>query len=59
MCRSLSGLELQLELVIRLVEVVKSDVTVLAAARVPIAVRAEHDGVDGAEMALHAPKLLL
>lgn len=55
----LSGLELELVLVVRLVESVKPDITVLAAARVPAAVRAEHDGVDGAEVALDAAELFL
>ena len=42
-----------------LVESVKPDITVLAAARVSVAVRVEDDRVDGAEVTLDAAELLL
>ena len=43
---------------VRLVESVKPDITVLAAARVSVAVRVEDDRVDGAEVTLDAAELL-
>ena len=53
------GLELELVLVVRLVKSVKPDITVLAAARVAVAVRVEHDCVDWAEVTLDAAELFL
>ena len=47
------------EVEVGLVEDVDSDVTVLAAGSVAVAVRVEHDAVDGTEVTLHSSELLV
>jgi len=52
-------LVIELEVEVVFVELVHPHVSILTAASISLTVGSEHDGVDGAEVALHPPELLL